>query len=121
MLVLRSEQMQAFERAARSQFESAMLAYIRQNVPSAYESLGEGGVCDCIRRGVDRARSYGASSEIATARIIELMLAFGSCRSSELGEWASRLMCEDSQDPDRTVEYIYRTATERGVVSGLLL
>jgi hypothetical protein len=121
MLTIRPEQMHVLEQASRSRFESNVLSYIHKNLPSRCASLGEEQLRQEITMGVDRAKSYGASSEIATARFIELTLTFGSGPDSQPPEWSARLLAEESQDPDRTIEYIYQTAMMKGILAGRLL
>lgn len=121
MLMIRSDQMKVFEDLARTRFVTDMATYIRDYLPEKYQELGADDVRKQIQIGIERATLYGASSEIATAQHIELMFTFSQNQSDPPPEWISRLLEEDSQNADRTIEYIYSTANDKGTVTGHLL
>ena len=60
-MVIREQQMQALEKAAKLQFENRMLAHLKTFAPKHSQVLSEADLRAVIRYGWQRADSYGLS------------------------------------------------------------
>jgi len=76
MLVIRSEQMQAFSEQMLKRFEDRMAGYLAERFPDACAAKDEPAVRESIQKGIERSRSYGVTTEYDIARYIELMYLF---------------------------------------------
>ncbi len=78
------------------QFEDAMVVHLKGYVPRSWEVLGEPGIRQCIRLGVERARVYGVNNPGLLRFYVELMFLFGSLFDTDpLYPWAGQIL----QDP----------------------
>jgi hypothetical protein len=92
-MTIRVEQMSAFSRAARQQWEERMVRYIETNFPSRYRDMGEAGARQFIQRAVEKGAGFGIETEGAVAGLIELMIAFGEqFELSPDKAWANRMI-----------------------------
>jgi len=78
MLVIRDQQMKAFESVARRNFQREMIRHISQFAPGQFEILGEKVIEGIIDTGIDRAGRYGLTNRGPVRFYIELMFMFGS-------------------------------------------
>jgi hypothetical protein len=77
MLTIRQEQIDAFKPSAVRKFEDDMVDHLKKFAPKRWKSLGEPGVREVIRFGINRARKYGFSYRGPVRFYIELMFMFG--------------------------------------------
>ena len=77
MLTIRKEQMDAFSHAALRIFECRMVAHLNRHFPKRCAKLGEDGVREWIRYGIERARTYGIVSERDVCKYIDVMFVYG--------------------------------------------
>jgi hypothetical protein len=78
MLVIRKEQMEVFEQAALRTFEDQMVEHLKEFAPKHCEVLGESGVRQVVRLGMERARRYGFTNRGPVRFYLESMFLFGS-------------------------------------------
>jgi hypothetical protein len=78
MLTIRKEQITVFEQAALRNFEDQMLEHLKGFTPRHYAILGEPGVRQVIRLGIERAGQYGLTSRGPVRFYIELIFMVGS-------------------------------------------
>lgn len=76
-MVVRAKQQESMHSSAAQLFEERMVVHLQKCFPSESASLGQGGVRWMIRRGVERAPSYGITTERDTCKYIDIMMVFG--------------------------------------------
>jgi len=75
---IRKEQMEAFRRSAVLRFEDDMVMHLKRFTPTHAELLGESGLRQVVRLGVERAERYGLTNAGPLRFYIEMMFLFGS-------------------------------------------
>jgi hypothetical protein len=70
--------MKAFEDAALRDFENEMVEHIQEYAPQQSEIIGETGVREVVKLGMDRAALYNFSNKGPVRFYLELMIMFGS-------------------------------------------
>jgi hypothetical protein len=78
MLIIREEQMKAFEDVALRNFENEMVEHIQQFAPQQSEIIGEPGVRKVVKLGIDRAGNYDFTNKGPVRFYLELMFMLGS-------------------------------------------
>lgn len=78
MLLIRREQMEAFQKAALTRFECQMVAHLQEFAPTHCEALTNSGVLEVVRLGINRASKYGLTHRGPVRLHIELMFLMGS-------------------------------------------
>ena len=78
MLKIRKEQMEVFEQAAIRNFEDEIVEHLKKFSPRHCEVIGDNGVREVIRPGIDRAEKYSLTNRGPVRFYIELMFMFGS-------------------------------------------
>ncbi len=74
MLIIRQQQLDAFSRYMRRQFETRMADHLRSRFPEATYQLDDGTLDRHIASGVARAESYGIEFEADLQRFLEYMM-----------------------------------------------
>jgi hypothetical protein len=94
-VIVRREQIAVFRAEAQRQFAERMRAYIAEEYPRHYETLGEEGTKALVQKGIEKAVQHDIDTEGATAVLIELMVEFGDKleRSPERA-WAEKILAE---------------------------
>jgi hypothetical protein len=77
MLTIRKEQFAVFQKVACDDFENRMVSHIKEFFPQQAEHLGEAGIRDLIRYGIQRAATYQFELEPDVCNYIDFMLVFG--------------------------------------------
>jgi hypothetical protein len=77
-MVIRPKQMQAFSDAAVAHFEDEMLNHLKGFAPKHCEIMGDDGVRQLIRLGMERARGHNLTNRGPVRLYLELMFLFGS-------------------------------------------
>jgi hypothetical protein len=75
---IRKEQMAVLDRAALKAFEDELVRHLRDFDPKHTAALGEDGLRQVIRSGMERAAKYGLTNRGPIRFYIELMFLFGS-------------------------------------------
>lgn len=78
MLMIRNQQVKAFEIGAKKFFENEMVRHIEQFTPVSFKVIGEQGVRMVVKLGIERARKYGLTNRGPVRFYIEMMFMFGS-------------------------------------------
>jgi len=77
MWTIREEQVESFRQVAVKKFEDEMVPRLTKLFPRTANKLGESGLRDVIRHGINRAREYGIVRRRDVGRYIAVMLMFG--------------------------------------------
>jgi hypothetical protein len=120
MLIIRTEQVRAFEGAAVRSFEDGMVEHLREFTPEFSAAMGETGLRALIRQGVTRAESYGFTEREPVRFIIELSLMFGvQFDTDPLLPWAEKLGDRSILHQGARAECLYDEVMEYvGAVAG---
>jgi hypothetical protein len=78
VLVIRAEQMEAFDEAARLQFENEMVAHSKQFAPRLCEVLGDAQLRTALRSAIKRSETHGFTKRGPIRLYIEMMFLCGS-------------------------------------------
>ena len=93
MLILRREQIQAFEDFLLKQFEDRTLAHLREFFPDQCNALDEPQLREGIRSGIRRAEGYGFSSKRDLCKYLNLMFTFGRVFDTDPElPWAAKIL-----------------------------
>jgi len=111
MLIIRKEQIEAFEQVALKNFENEMFAYLEKNFPKNCEIHGETKTREIIRYGIEDAEVHGFTSERDVCMYINLMLMLGHCfyKDPQL-PWASAIFNDENISPSIKIDRIYDKA-----------
>jgi hypothetical protein len=77
MWTIRQEQAEAFRQSALQKFEDEMVPLLQKLFPQTAQKLGEAGLRDVIRHGINRAREYDIVRQQDVGRYIALMMLLG--------------------------------------------
>ena len=99
MLVIRQEQMEILERAARKAFEDRTYRHLQQWFPHHCRLLGEEQMRLVIGHGWQKANSYGLTAECCVRSYIEFMcLLGGGFDTDNLLPWAAEILNDKSSE-----------------------
>ncbi len=76
-MIIRSEQIEAFEQAARQRFADRMVEQLKSNFPRRSIRLGDVGLRAVIGHGVEQSSKYGIVRERDVGRYIAVMMMYG--------------------------------------------
>lgn len=108
MLQIRGEQVEAFDRAAREEFERELLAHVKDFVPKHAKALGDEGCLKVIRLGIERAATHGFTYRGPVRFYVELMIKFGSGFDTDPQlPWAVAALADKSGDQMARAERLY--------------
>jgi hypothetical protein len=96
-MIIRQQQMAVLTEASRGKFEDRMVEHLNRCFPSECQALGDKGVLEAIRYGIERAASHGINLERDVCKYIDLMFAFGRDYDRDPAlPWASRILQDDT-------------------------
>jgi hypothetical protein len=99
MLVIRTKQMQALAENMRKGFEDRMASHLAKRFHDRIAMMDELSIRESIRKGIERAASYGVSTEYDVARYIELMYMFTEdFDTSSDTPWAGLILEDPNMD-----------------------
>jgi hypothetical protein len=113
MLVIRKEQMEAFERPAPEVFENDMLDHLREHFPKHAELLGED-LRLVVRSGRERAQKYSFKTRHELYLFIDLMVMLGSGFDTDPQlPWAASILGDQSAgSATERIDRLYARAME---------
>lgn len=111
MWTIRREQLLAMGGLRLEDFEVRALAHVRKFFPEPCRSLGERGTRDLVRRGIERARGYGFTSERDLCKYLNLIFTFGEEFDTRL-PWAASILRLGGA-PSRRMARLYERALAR--------
>ena len=102
---IRQEQRQAFVEARLQEFENYMVVHLNKWFPRKCRALGEDGVRQAIRDGINRAKRYGVVGRRDVARFIDMMFTLAlDFDEDERFRWARQILKDESRDPTARVD-----------------
>jgi hypothetical protein len=123
VIIIRDEQMKAFEQAARRRFEEQMMVHSKDFSPRLCDVIGDEQLRVAIRNAMSRAESHGFTNRGPVRLFIEMMFLFGSAFDTD-PQYAA--MCEPlgssddqmwraQQIHERSLDYLEKVAGSDGV------
>ena len=113
-MIIRAEQMRAFEEAAVHNFRHELAEHCLVFAPGLAEGAGAANVARFVERGVDRALSFGFTLRGPTRLYIELMLSFGwEFETDGQLHWARRAKGEDEMSRAQALREAAAAYTQR--------
>jgi hypothetical protein len=108
MLIIRKEQMKAFENDALRRFEGEMLLHSKEFTPRLCKVLGDEQLRVAVRQAMERADSYGFTNRGPIRLYIELMFLYGSDFDTDPQYPALREGLNAPDDQMLRAEWIYQ-------------
>lgn len=103
MLIMRTQQMAAFDAAALGAFEDDMLKHAANYFPNHLAIQGEACTRSVIRLGAQKAGAHGLTERSNVCRYLNLMWMFGSYFDADpLLPWAAAILAPDPQSDPTT-------------------
>lgn len=113
MIVIRREQMEAFDKAVSREFALRLAAHIKEAFPKHAEAMGDAARLEVARKARERAAAHGIKGEGNTRRYLELMLMFGSAFDEDPQlSWAARVLVRGPADETARIEALFTAAAE---------
>ena len=113
-MIIRREQMRAFEAYMRQSFEDRMVAHMRDDYPVEYarhtgDSERDEGAHELVRLAVERAGRVGATTEGAIQQYLEIMLdSSPDFESEEAMRWAREILADGTLAGATRIQLIHR-------------
>jgi hypothetical protein len=112
MFKIRPEQKAAFREDALHDFEERMILHVERCFPGRRVELGDEGLRQVIRRGIEQAASYGIVAERDVCKFVDLMLVFGVDFHEERS-WAKAILEDASiRDPVIRMRLLFERALD---------
>lgn len=114
MIVIRPEQIKAFEQATLKSFEDEMVEHLQDFAPKLFEIRGE----DCFRKviqlGIERAENYGFTNKGSVRFYIETMVSIGCDFDTDPQyPWATTILNDDRYiDQMQKADYLYNAVID---------
>jgi hypothetical protein len=108
MLVIRTEQMDAFKKAGLRRFEDTMVIHLFQFSQRHCEAIGEEKVREVIRLGIHQANKYKLTNRGPVRFYIEIMFLFGSFFDTDPQiPWAAEILNIQVTDQIKRADILY--------------
>jgi hypothetical protein len=111
MLIIRNSQLQVFGEQQSLQFIDAAFSHLERCFPGKLETLGEAVARDVIRRGIDRARRHGFTTQRLVCRFIDLTLVLGVEFDQDL-RWAVEILQRHDLPADERMQLLFPAAIQ---------
>ena len=116
MLIMRHQHMEAFSRTAVESFEDRMVARLGIRFPAECEELGDEGVRERIRDGMERSTQYEIRTERDVAHFIRLMFGIRpDFDTSRKTAWAKEILKDTQLPANQRLSTIGKTARTKGI------
>lgn len=110
-MVIRTEQMDIFRRAAAAEFERQMVIHLYDFALVPCQAAGWSAVETSVRRGIEGARRYGLTSRGGARLYLELQVLFGSdFDTDQQYPWAKASLAGEPDDAAAQAESLYAAA-----------
>jgi hypothetical protein len=114
MLIIRTEQMRAFEQSSLHRFAEEMLEHLKKFSPRHAGVIGEARIRRVIELGMERARKYEFSNQGPVRFYMELMFMYGSEFDTDPQlAWAAEVLNEPNLSDQMTrADYLHQQAMQ---------
>lgn len=115
MFMIRSNQIKAFERSSRADFEDEMMQHCRELFPHLGEALGGSPLRVVVQQAVTAAEAHGFTNRGPARLFVDLTLLFGvGFDSDPRYPWAAELLASDElTEQTHRAEALYERACEQ--------
>jgi hypothetical protein len=111
MLLIRDEQLSALLGVRQKEYERRLAAHLRKYFSETCAELGEGGLRDAVRYGIQRAKSYGIDAERDVVKYLNLMFVFGRDFDTDPRfPWAASMLHSTDYGPTLRINQVYSDA-----------
>ncbi|MGD0524213.1 MAG: hypothetical protein ABSE49_03660 [Polyangiaceae bacterium] len=111
MLVIRREQLDVFEEAARAHFVRRAVEHLQRTLPAHCASMTPGALRASARHAVTRARSYGITAEVDVLTYLNVMYMLGfEFDTDPRFSWASEWLREPEVQGHAKVRLVFERA-----------
>lgn len=108
MLIIRKDQIRAFESIDRPRFEKEMLKHVAEHFPKHFELIGEETILDVIRNGIERADDYGFTTRQQACLFIDFMIMIGHGFDDDPQiPWVADILNDETLDHKTRMDRIY--------------
>ena len=111
MLIIRNTQLQVFGEQQSTQFIDAVFSHLERCFPGKLETLGEARARDVIRRGIDRAKGHGFTTQRLVCRFIDLTLVLGVEFDKDL-HWAVEILQRRDLTADERMQSLFQAGIQ---------
>ncbi len=113
-MIIRAEQMKAFEEAAVENFDAGVAAELKQHYPKHCEAMGDGALRTLVRSGREQASKHGFKTSRSIRLYIHLMPALGSYFAGDPQlPWAGAILARgDFKDERQRTDALNAKAAE---------
>lgn len=105
LLTIRTAQMDVLRSERRKRFENLMVHHLRRFFKRRTDGIGEDGLRELIRSGMEKGTEHGFRTEQELCRFIDLMLLFGTRFDQDVG-WAREIL-QDSAIENRSKKLMF--------------
>jgi len=115
MLKIRKEQMQTLNELMFCKFENFMVSHLRRFYTETCLDLGEEGIREEVRYGIEHAKTYNIVDERNVCKYIDVMFAFGRDFDNDPDlPWAGEILRDDAiGSPVERMDILCRTAIDK--------
>ena len=108
MLIVRKEQIEAFESATRERFVREMVEHVRGVFPEEASGMDDGELGEAVERGIDKAAAYDITGEREVAMFIDLEIGMNTGDEySHLRDWIQETLVNEGLDQSAKMDLIY--------------
>jgi len=114
VLLIRDDQLSALRGVRQKEYEKRLAAHLKRYFPDTCAELGEKGLIDALRHGVERAKSYGIQAERDVVKYLNLTFVFG--RDFDIDPrfpWAASMLRSTDYGPTLRINQVYSDAKAR--------
>jgi len=113
-LLIRDEQLVALRGIRQKEYEKRLAAHLRKYFSETCTKLGEQGLRDAVRYGIQRAKAYGIQAERDVAKYLNLMFVFGRDFDTDPRfPWAASMLRSTDYGPTLRINQVYSDAKAR--------
>lgn len=118
-MIIRRDQIRAFEAYMRAAFEDRMVAHMRAHYPERYGALSRGGedetgARDLVRLAVEKATRIGARREGSIQQLLEIMLETRPDFDEDIAmAWARAILDDDTMGGGTRIQLVHQKLRAR--------
>jgi hypothetical protein len=114
VLLIRDDQLSSLRRVRQKEYERRLAAHLKKYFPDTCAKLGDKGLLDALRHGVQRAKTYGIQAERDVVKFLNLMFVFGRDFDTDPRfPWAASMLHSADYGPTLRINQVYSDAKTR--------
>ena len=113
-MLIRDDQLSALRGVRQKEYERRLGAHLRKYFSETCAELGEEGLRDAVRHGIQRAKFYGIQAERDAVKYLNLMFVFGRDFDTDPRfPWAASMLRSTDYGPTLRINQVYSDAKAR--------